>query len=167
MLQKSDKPKTPITNESNQQAGECVYSDLNRNLTDASAKNSEGNIDGNTLHGHEGDANINDHSNGNSHISDDNGRAADTRNENKKSTENLEIRIKKILQLKASASESRNTSEPTENRATENGRPTEDADDEYIEHLYPTEVDTSNVTGEIIQVGNLEELYMCGSNDQQ
>lgn len=75
----------------------------------------------------------------------------------------LEERIKKFLKSKTFSSPtntSENSSSQPETSQADNGRnesskATDDFDDECAEHLYPNEVDSTNVTGEIIQVSPL------------
>lgn len=79
---------------------------------------------------------------------------------------NLEERIKKFLKSKASSSQasvsSENSAAQPETDQTEYGRngsskSTDDFEDEYTEHLYPNEIDCSNITGEIIQASPLHK----------
>lgn len=80
---------------------------------------------------------------------------------NAPSAASLEGRIKKFLKSKTSSSlatvSSDNASSQPETSQTENGKngggkSSDDFEDECTEHLYPNEVDISNVSGEIIQV---------------
>lgn len=75
------------------------------------------------------------------------------------SAANLEERIRKFLKAKTSSSQvivdnSSMQPETSQKENSKNGsnKPTEDFEDECTEHLYPNEVDSSNVNGEIIQV---------------
>lgn len=76
----------------------------------------------------------------------------------------LEERIKKFLKSKTFSSPKTNSSEnspsqpetsQTDSGRNESSKTTDEFDDECAEHLYPNEVDSSNVTGEIIQVSSL------------
>lgn len=77
------------------------------------------------------------------------------------SAANLEERIKRFLKSKTSSSQtavscdssfSQPDSSVKEYGKNGSNRSTDDFEDECTEHLYPSEVDSSNVVGEIIQV---------------